>query len=115
MDKIIIKDALFLGSIGITKKERSKKQEILIDLEICLDLTKAGETDDLSNTLDYVTIVNQIQLMIDDHSYNLIEALAAKIIKGLMLFDIISAIVKVKKPSAIPNVGYTSVSLFKEK
>ena len=42
MDKIIIKDLLVRGIIGINDWEREKAQDILINIEIQTDLAKAG-------------------------------------------------------------------------
>jgi len=56
MDKILIKNLRARGIIGINDWERVKKQDILINIEIEADLTRAGETDDLAHSVNYRTI-----------------------------------------------------------
>lgn len=56
MDKVIIKDLLVRGIIGIHDWEREKPQDILINIVIFTDIRKAGETDDIQYSVNYRTI-----------------------------------------------------------
>ena len=46
MDKVIIKDLLVRGIIGINDWEREQPQDILINIVVMTDTRRAGETDD---------------------------------------------------------------------
>ncbi len=46
MDKTFIKDLLVRGIIGIRDWERVTPQDILINVTVFSDTTRAGETDD---------------------------------------------------------------------
>ena len=47
MDKIIIRDLIARGILGVNDWEREKPQEILINIELYVDLRGVGESDDL--------------------------------------------------------------------
>jgi len=52
-DKIILKGMSFYGYHGTSEIERRKGQRYYIDIEMIVDLEKAGRSDELSKTLDY--------------------------------------------------------------
>ncbi len=49
MDKTFIKDLLVRGIIGIRDWEREKVQDILINVTVFSDTTRAAETDDIAD------------------------------------------------------------------
>lgn len=53
MDKIIIKDLLVRGIIGINDWERRRAQNILINIVIFTDTRRAAETDHINDCVDY--------------------------------------------------------------
>ena len=53
MDKIILDGMSFYGYHGAFKAENELGQIFLVDLELKLDLSEAGETDDLEKTVNY--------------------------------------------------------------
>ena len=115
MDIIKIKEARFLCSIGISKNEKKKKQELIIDLELSLDLSKPGKTDKLSDTIDYTIVIDQITKIIENNSFHLLEHLAAEVVKKLMELSVKKVKIEIKKPNAIKNAAYTSVKISRRK
>jgi FolB domain-containing protein len=79
MDKIIIKDLLVRGIIGVNDWERESPQDILINLEIEADLSKAGVSDDLNDSINYRTIAKRIIAHAGTAERLTVEALAADI------------------------------------
>ena len=121
MDKIIIKDASFLCNIGVTSKERSKKQKIFIDVK--LYLTKKSEnlvflSDNIKDAVNYSEVYDLIKKTVEENEYKLIEtmtnAIANKILKN---FNINKVTVIVKKPNALANrnVKYVAVEVARKK
>ena len=53
MDKIFIKDLFLRCIIGINPEERTKKQDIIINVTLHADLASAGKSDDIEDTIDY--------------------------------------------------------------
>lgn len=65
--------------IGVTDKERSLPQDVLIDIDINVDLSAAGATDDLNETIDYDSLVNEVAGFVRASECNLLERLAAQV------------------------------------
>jgi FolB domain-containing protein len=102
MDQIIIKDLLARGIIGINDWEREKAQEILINIILFADLSRAGESDDLHESVDYRTIAKKCMAHAETAKRLTVEALAADLAK-LCLEDpkVQTARVRVEKPGAV--------------
>lgn len=114
MDKIIIKKARFKCNIGISREERAKKQNIIIDVELFLNLRKASSTDDIKNSVDYSKIHSLIKSIAEKKEHKLIEALAENIANAVLKnFPAKKAVVKVVKPMALAkkNVKYAAVEI----
>jgi FolB domain-containing protein len=102
MDQIFIKNLLVRGIIGINDWEREKPQDILINIIISADLTKAGETDDISYSINYRTIAKKAQSRAETARRLTVEALAADIAKiCLEEPGVLKVRVKVEKPNAV--------------
>lgn len=53
MDKIEIKDACIFGYHGVLPEEKRLGQRFVMDITMFCDLSKAGQTDNLNDTVDY--------------------------------------------------------------
>lgn len=102
MDKIIIHDLTARGIIGINEWEREKPQEILINLVLFADLRKAGESDEIQDSVSYRTIAKKAQAHAESVGRLTVEALAADLAK-LCLEEpgVVRVIVRVEKPGAV--------------
>ena len=102
MDKILLSDCQFSVHLGVTKLERTKVQTILIDLELCTDLTRPGHSDTLTDTINYSQIHAAIFEHLKTHSFNLVEALAEQLAALLLKnFPLTQIRIRIKKPSAL--------------
>ncbi len=102
MDKTFIKDLLVRGIIGIRDWEREKAQDILINVTVFSDASRAGETDDINDCVDYSALSKKIQTHAETAKRLTVEALAsdlAKICLGVPLVK--KVIVRVEKPGAV--------------
>ena len=102
MDQVFIKDLLVRGIIGINDWEREKPQDILINIVISADLSAAGESDDIRDSINYRTIAKKAQAQAESAERLTVEALAADIAK-LCLEEpgVIKVRVKIEKPNAV--------------
>ena len=50
MDKIVLKNMGFFGYHGNLESENSQGQRFFVDVTILIDLTKAGQSDDLADS-----------------------------------------------------------------
>jgi FolB domain-containing protein len=102
MDKIIIKDLLVRGIIGVNDWEREHAQDILINIEIEADLKKAGESDNIEDSVNYRTVAKKVIAHAEKANRLTVEALAGDIAKICVAErGVISARVRVEKPGAV--------------
>jgi FolB domain-containing protein len=101
MDKILIKDLLLRGIVGINDSERVKKQDILINLVIDHDLKQPGMSDSIEDTLNYKTITKKIIKLVETSEFYLVEKLAHEIGRIAVEHGANSLTVRVEKPMAL--------------
>lgn len=101
MDKILARGLRFMGCHGVLPDEKTEPQAFIIDLELSLDLGAAGREDSLELTVDYSQVYEAVKKIVEQKSFNLIEALAENI-AGKILDDypVRSVQVTVYKPQA---------------
>ncbi len=102
MDKILIKDLLIRGVIGISEREREQPQDILVNIEISADISAAGKSDNVEDSVNYRTIAKKVLAHTETIKRYTVEALAEDIAK-LCLDDkkVQSVLVRVEKPGAV--------------
>ena len=101
MDKIFIHGMVFYGYHGMMEHERTEGQPFEVDVELCLDLQMAGRTDDIRHTVSYAEVYQSIKSIVEEKTFNLIEALAEAISHCLLYeysFDRVK--VRIRKPRA---------------
>lgn len=102
MDKIFIKDLLARGIIGVREWERKKPQDILINATVFADTIRAGETDDVADSVDYSALAKILQTHAESAARLTVEALASDLAKlCLELPGVKKVIVRVEKPGAV--------------
>jgi FolB domain-containing protein len=102
MDKTFIKDLLVRGIIGIRDWEREKPQDILINVTVFSDTTRAAETDNIADCVDYSALSKQIQAHAETAKRLTVEALANDLAKiCLEQKGVRKTIVRVEKPGAV--------------
>lgn len=106
MDKIIINEMSFYGYHGVLPSERVQGQLFIISLELYVDLSRAGKTDALEDTIDYSAVYEEVKNLVEGKEFNLLEALAEKIAEKILeRGQVQEVIVKIKKPWApIPGI-----------
>jgi D-erythro-7,8-dihydroneopterin triphosphate epimerase len=112
MDRILIKDLLARCIIGINDDERREKQDVVINVTLGVDLSRAGRTDRLAHSIDYRAIKKRILAVVESSSYFLIEALAERIADiCLESPSVLEVVVSVEKPSALRFARSVGVEL----
>jgi len=112
-DKIKVTGVEALGYHGLYDSEREIGQPFIVDVELSLDLEKAGKTDDLSYSVDYNDIAVLIHNEIVAPPMKLLETLAERICEKI--FASYPSIEKIKctvhKPRAPISVPFGDVSI----
>ncbi|NDB28589.1 dihydroneopterin aldolase [archaeon] len=114
MDKILIKDLLTRGIVGINDWEREKLQDILVNLEIDYDLNQAGLTDDIKDTLNYKALTKSIIKHIENNKPYLVEKLATDIANIAIKQGALKVKVRVEKPMALRFADSVGVEIVRE-
>ena len=76
MDRIHIRGLTLRTYVGIDPEERQKKQDVILNITLFLDLRKAGASDDIADTVDYSALKNRIVEQVESSRFNLLERLA---------------------------------------
>ena len=99
MDRIILEGMRFYGFHGVNPEERVLGQEYLVDLSVEMDLSVAGDSDRLEDTISYAHIYRAVRDVMEGEPRNLLEAAAQSIARRVLdEFPVDSVAVKVKKP-----------------
>ncbi len=94
MDIIFIRELRADAWIGIYEWEKLRPQTLDFNLEIGLDTHRAGESDNIRDTVDYGKVVERIRADLKDQHFKLLEALAEHI-SQVVLHDFKAQWVKV--------------------
>ncbi|KAL5201645.1 hypothetical protein ABZP36_035999 [Zizania latifolia] len=99
-DKLVLRGLRFHGFHGVKQEEKTLGQKFVVDVDAWMDLSIAGESDNISDTVSYTDIYRIVKDVVEGPSLNLLEAVAHRISSATLLkFPQISAIrVKVEKP-----------------
>jgi FolB domain-containing protein len=101
-DRILIRDLLIRGIIGIHDWEREKKQDILINIEMTADCRPAGESDDFEKAVDYRAVAKSVIALVESSQFYLVEKMAEEIAKICLANPRVeSTTVRVEKPGAV--------------
>ena len=101
-DKILIKDLLIRGIIGIHEWEREKKQDILINIVMEADCRPAGISDDFHDAVDYRAVTKKVLALVETSTFFLVEKLAEEVAAICLDDDRVEvARVRVEKPGAV--------------
>lgn len=112
MDQVIIKDLSARGIIGINDWEREKAQEILINIILFADLSKAGQSDDIADCINYRTVAKKAQAHAESAKRLTVEALAADIARLCLEEPGVQKVrVRVEKPGAVRFTGSVGVEI----
>lgn len=106
MDKIRLTGVQAYGYIGVFPQEKELGQLFTVDVELEMDLSAAGKTDELSSTLDYVAVHRTIIGVFSEKKANLVEHVAERLAEKLLcLSGVKSARIVVYKPH-VPVSGF---------
>jgi len=102
MDKVIIKNLLVRGIIGVNDWERNHPQNILINVELFTDTRHASETDDINDCVNYSVMSKKIMAHAESAGRLTVEALANDL-ANLCLAEkgVQKVIIRVEKPGAV--------------
>jgi 7,8-dihydroneopterin aldolase/epimerase/oxygenase len=102
--RLSLKNMVFYGHHGVYPTEKDLGQRIEVDVDLYSDFSQAGRTDDLATTINYVDIYVIVKDIVEQESYDLIEAMALAISNQIRdAYKPQKVTVRVRKPQ--PPVG----------
>ena len=110
-DRILVRDLLLRGIVGVKPDERANPQDILINLVLAADLRPAGASDRLDDAVNYRTLTKQVIALVEGSAFETVERLATEIARIIVTGHAVAeAEVTVEKPGALRfarSVGVT--------
>ena len=118
-DKIMLVGLVFYGFHGESRAEQEIGQRFIVDLEVHRDLTVAGHSDDLADTVSYSSLFKLTKEILEGPSRKLLENVAETLCSRILLeCDVDSVRTKIMKPE-VPVKGsvldYAAVEIFRER
>jgi 7,8-dihydroneopterin aldolase/epimerase/oxygenase len=108
MDSIHVTGIRAYGYTGYLKEEQVLGQWFEVDVKLWLDISKAGKTDAIEDTLDYRSVISIVKNLIHTSKFALIEKLITTIADSILAESSLITQVQVilSKPAApIPDFG----------
>uniref|UniRef100_A0A832M4T9 7,8-dihydroneopterin aldolase n=1 Tax=Oscillatoriales cyanobacterium SpSt-402 TaxID=2282168 RepID=A0A832M4T9_9CYAN len=84
MDTIHLKGIRCYGYTGVLPEEQVLGQWFEVDIVLWLDLSQPGESDRLTDTLDYRRIIQTVQQLVGTSKFALLERLATEIANSIL-------------------------------
>jgi len=103
MDQIVIRDLLLRGIVGINPEERTRPQDILVNVTMWADTRPAAASDDIEDAVNYRTITKAIIAHIESGEPMLVERLVSEVADICLDADprVEEVEVAVEKPGAL--------------
>lgn len=104
-DVILLQGIQIPAALGVTAGERKHRRPVQLDLEVEADLSRAGRSDRIGDTLHYKHIFQVVEDVAANQEHKLVEALAHRIAKAVLeKFDAEAITITVRKPTPIAGV-----------
>ena len=111
-DELSVRGIECWGHHGVFDHERRDGQTFKVDLTLGIDTASAAESDDLRDTIDYGSLVDEVAAVVQGEPVDLIETLAQRIADVCLLDTRVEwARVTVHKPDAPIQATFADVQL----
>lgn len=113
MDKIYINNLEFIGFHGVFPEEKKLGQKFLVSLELTVDTREAGKTGDLTKSVHYGLVAQDVEKIFLEKSIDLIETCAENIAEMVLKkYELVKEVkVTVKKPWAPLQMHFENVAV----
>ena len=113
MEKIVIKGLKLYGYHGVNPEEKKNGQNFILDITLYVNLSNACYSDDLSDTVNYASVIKYVTAAFTGKSFNLIEAAAQHIANAVLCEykSVMQIDLSLKKPEAPVKAEFKYVSV----
>ena len=113
---ISIKNLRLRTYIGFNEEEKTKKQDVVVNITLKYDASDASESDSVADAFNYKILTKRVINLVESSSYDLLEKMVAEIINIIKEFEEIEhAVVKIDKPHALRFADSVSVEMSYDK
>lgn len=84
MDSIFIHELRVETLVGIYAWEREAPQTLQFDIELALPSSRACESDDFRDTIDYAAVVQHVREQLAQKHFSLLEAMADHLARSIL-------------------------------
>lgn len=111
-DRVVVRGIRAVGHHGVLDFEKRDGQPFVVDVELTVDLSRAGASDDLSHTVNYAEVAADVVARIEGEPFDLIERLAQVVAEDALQRPLVDAVdVTVHKPKAPVGVEFGDVEV----
>jgi len=113
-DRIELRGLRVLGVHGALAEEQTRAQPFEVDLDVTADLSRAGATDDLNDTLDYGAMADAAARIVGSERFTLLERLAQRIADEILADERVEAVavtVRKLRPPVPVDLATAAVSI----
>ena len=97
-DRVELRGLRVMALCGVLPEERTRRQPFEIDVDVFVDLSRAGATDALDDTVDYGSLCERIVALALDEQYSLLERFATRVAEVVLATPLVAAVtVNVRK------------------
>jgi FolB domain-containing protein len=113
-DKVIIKDLMVRGILGINPEERINKQDIVVNVVMETDIKEASKSDNIEHALNYRSVAKEIIDIVHKTEYFLIERLIDDIARMIFKdFTPDAVTIRIEKPGALRFAESVGLEIFR--
>ena len=117
-DRLELRGLTVLALCGILPEERLRRQPFTVDLDVFSDLSAAGASDDLADTIDYGALCADIDALAQHEQYGLLERFAQRIAE-VALTDLrvqaVTVVVHKMRPPVPQHLASSGVRIHRER
>jgi len=86
-DRIELRGLRVMARVGVLPQEKEADQPLELDLDLLVDLTAAGASDALADTVDYGAVCDAAVAAVEAGHVDLLERLAAGVAEAVLAAD----------------------------
>lgn len=117
LDRIIIRDLLVRGIVGIKPEERENRQDILVNITLWADTRPAAASDDIADAVNYRTVAKALIAHIEQSAPWLVERLADDLARICFQQDsrVQAVELTVEKPGALRFARSVGLTIYRQR
>lgn len=112
MASIHIKNLRLRTFIGFNEEEKTKKQDVIVNIILRYDATTASVSDSVDDACNYKVLTKKIIALVEERSFDLLEKMSGDIIHLIATEEkVLEASVEIDKPHALRFADSVSVGM----